>query len=365
MGCDKTERRRHGDLPSRAYSSLPMSQLGCQRVRQLSGAAVRVLLVAHANSVPDGAVISVNTTSRRLKCGKASVGKALAELKAAGLLSVKREAVRPIRMGAKSPGEAAVYHVAGRHSCELQSVLVQGDRQYQGMWRIYSDQLREVASKLSGNEARILICLMLPCDRTRDGAPQRPIPARLSGRTIAQKLQGMSARAADTAIRGLLEKGLIATVNEPSGRRSGSYTPIGQADSTIQRGGQRKARTNGSKGQVPVSKGAGDHAVVDTSIPPNVPSRAAQMSMVTTRGSGSARKPPYKSKEVADLRRQHGGHAIVARVARRLGTANGHLRAALDPSTISEYRNEGAAEAVRNEPINQQSEMQRPPPIAA
>ena len=247
MARDKTERIRHGKVPtaaSRPYASVPASQLATGRVRKLCGDAVRILMMAHANWTPQGgAVVPVAGTAKTLHLGKSTVIAAIAELRAAELLTLRRAAVRPGAMGPGAAGAAAIYNVAAREPKKGHNVFEWGDRHFQGSWRIYCADLRGIAAKLTGNEARILVALVLPCHRDRHGSPQNPIIVSLSGRVVAAVLPGMCARSADAAIAGLVSKGMIALVAAPSGSLAGTFAPTGTAASSISRRGNGRGRT--------------------------------------------------------------------------------------------------------------------------
>lgn len=95
------------------------------------------------------------------------------------LLTLRSPAVRPRGMGAAGRGAAAVYNVAGRLPGAAHRVFEPGDRRHQGSFRIGCDDLRILAAMMTNGEARVLVCLVLPCDRDKHGAPRRAQPIAL------------------------------------------------------------------------------------------------------------------------------------------------------------------------------------------
>jgi hypothetical protein len=63
--------------------------------------------------------------------------------------------------------------VAGRLPGAAHRVFEPGDRRHQGSFRIGCDDLRILAAMMTNGEARVLVCLVLPCDRDKHGAPRR------------------------------------------------------------------------------------------------------------------------------------------------------------------------------------------------
>lgn len=221
------------------YASIPASQFSCGHMRRLAGCAIRVLLMAHANWTPDTrAVMPVGRLAEHLAVDKGSVSLALQQLQPT-FLKLFKAASRPGSMGHRC-GAAAVYDVEGRQPGTAHRVFEKGDRNFDGSFRITCKNLRALAGKLSTNEARILVCLVLPGHRDRHGVQQNSAPVALSGREIANALEGISARTADAAIKGLVAKGLIELVTPAIGRRAGTYQAVGLAASTIRRGKPRK-----------------------------------------------------------------------------------------------------------------------------
>lgn len=314
MGGDSIERRRR-ELEStkkgttEPYASIPASQLACGIVRRLSGTAVRVLLFAHAAWTPkSSAPLPTHTIASTLAIDKRDVGKALAELQPA-LLTIKTPAVRPGAMGSVR-GSAAVFAVAGRVAGTAQRVFEAGDRRLAGAFRIRCTDLRHLATILNANEARIMVCVILACDRDRHGAPVRLEPIPLSGRPIAAALQGMSPRAADMAITGLATKGLIRLISPAAGRRPAFYVADGLAASTIRRG----RRGN-------------------TSAPLHVHGTLQG-------GRKSAHKPPLPNMKMADSRRED---SAPPDVVRRFPAVDGGLCADFPPSNKHWTRNKPEA----------------------
>jgi hypothetical protein len=244
---DRTVRDERGDAPpwkhatKRPYASIPMSQLATSRVRGLSGDAVRVLLWAHAAWTPNkSAAMPVEHTAKMLRLSRFAVSTAIRSLQP-DLLTLKHPAVRPWEKengtapaseARKGVGRATIYIVAGRVSGTAHRVFAPGDRRYRGMFRIDSEALRQLAVMLTGNEARILVSLALPCDRTKRGAPELPAQIVLSSRMVSKALPNLPDRSAARAIEGLVAKGLLREVAPPSGRRAAAYEPAGLAASS-------------------------------------------------------------------------------------------------------------------------------------
>lgn len=225
-GSSRKRRPASGIAP---FASIPAAQLATQRLRRLSGDAIRVLLVAHAAWTPKtAAVMPVARIARMLGLSKRSVSAAIRALTGAEFLTLLKPARRPGAMGVAT-GAAAVFEVAGRRPGTSHRVFETGDRRLDGCVRIYCTDLRRLAAMMTGNEARILAALVLPCARDRHGAPQQPKPLALSGRTTAAALPGVSARAADAAVKGLVGKGLLREVTPTAGRRPATFEPAGLA----------------------------------------------------------------------------------------------------------------------------------------
>jgi hypothetical protein len=226
-----------------AYASIPSSQLATQMLRRLSGDAIRILLIAHANWTPTKALpMPVTSIAKMLCLSKLNVSAALRSLQPV-ILTVRNPPIRPDHMGAKR-GSAAVYEVTGRRPGTAHRVFEPGDRRLTGSFRILSDDLRQLASILTDNEARILVCIVLPCHRDKHGAPQQPQQVDLSGRGVAKAMPDMPARSARRAIDGLTTKGLVRPVTGASGCRPATYEPIGLAASTVRRGRRSSNATN-------------------------------------------------------------------------------------------------------------------------
>jgi hypothetical protein len=236
MAPDRGKRLVRASNGGRPYASIPASQVGTQRVRRLSGCAVRVLLLGHAARTPKGAApMPIAFIASELQISKLNAAAAVRSL-LPDLLTLRSPAVRPRGMGAAGRGAAAVYNVAGRLPGAAHRVFEPGDRRHQGSFRIGCDDLRILAAMMTNGEARVLVCLVLPCDRDKHGVPQRAQPIALTGRATASVLPGMSARAADAAISGLVGKSLLRQIAPASGRRAAMFEVIGLAASGVRRG---------------------------------------------------------------------------------------------------------------------------------
>ncbi len=217
------------------YASIPAAQLGTQRLRRLPGAAIRVLLYAHAVWTPRKASpMPVTRIAALFGMWKPNVTAAIRTLTTAELLTQRQPAVRPGRSGKR--GSAAVFDVAGRRPGTAHRVFESGDRRYWGSFRIECAELRRLAAMLSDNEARVLVCCVLPRERDKHGVPQHAQPIPLSVRSVAAALPDMAIRSAARAIDGLQAKGLLHQVTPASGRRAATFEPAGSAASSVRRG---------------------------------------------------------------------------------------------------------------------------------
>lgn len=254
MARDRVEREKQGDTFTRKdkrrphlnrqavrhFSSISMSLIATQRLRLISGNAVRLWLMANAGWTPKGgAALPVSHLSKTLHVRKEGAIEAIHELRVAELLTLRRAAIRPGRMGSAARGSAAVFDVTGRAPGTAHRRFEQGDRRLDGYWRILNDDLRELATMLTGAEARILVCCVLPCHRDRHGAPRQPRHVCLSGGGVADALTTIAARTANAAVSGLLEKGLIRELTPAAGRRAAVFEPLGLAAGIVRRGRKR------------------------------------------------------------------------------------------------------------------------------
>ena len=225
---------RRQSRPREPFAAIPASQLATARLRRLSGAALRVLLVAHAAWGPRrGAVLPVVYDRRAARRSPRTISAAIRELIDAGLLTELQPARAPRRTGGK--GTAAVFDVVGRRPGSAHRIFERGDQRLDGAFRITCANLRRLAAAITGEEARILVCLILACSRDRHGGPQAPIEVALSGQICAATLPAMAERSARRAIAGLAGKGLLRVLLEASGRRPAVYAPTRLAASTVSR----------------------------------------------------------------------------------------------------------------------------------
>lgn len=228
--------RKKAALPGRPYAAIYSSLLATQRVAKRSGLAVRVLLWAHASFHPKRELfLSSAHIAKELHARRANVSAALHELRDAELLVLVKAAIAPGRMGGGGRGRAAVFSIpqaSGRSPC-----YDPGDHAYQGKWRIFADDLRQLACDLSDAEARIFAHLVVPTDRHKNGVPLTDDRLMLSGASVAAMLPGMSERTARRALAGLVGRGLLRGLQAASGPMLTGFARAGLAVTGVGSGG--------------------------------------------------------------------------------------------------------------------------------
>lgn len=316
MARDKDERIKRGEVPRgrfSAYVTIPTSLIASSCAKNLSGEAARMLLLAHSVWAPqNGAALPIAWAAKQLSIGRSTAVRAIRELMDNGLMTLQRAAQKPGQRGV-TIGRAAEYGLIGRAVGVALKCLAPGDRGYRGFWRIYASDLRALAAQISGNESKILICMAMIGHRDRNGAPEIPLRVSLSGRLVSAALPGFSPRAADTAIAGLVQKGLIQCKDPAVGSRPGTFEPSGLAAQTVNRRARRGSQ------------------------PTALQSVAHTSEHGTTRSPRIAHKPPAGIEGMADLR---GEFVAGASVARKTGTGKRRLCAILGPAENTQVGND-------------------------
>ena len=245
MGRDTIERihrcevlprsQRHGLRP---FATIGTTLLASARVRELSATDLRVWLWCEASWTPKhNCVASVRHIGGDIGKEPSSVGAALRNLVSTGLLVLAKAARRPGAMGSDTRGAAAVYDLPDRHKgarIERRS----GDKSLAGAWKVYSEDLRRLASSRTLGDAalRTLIAAVLPHPRFRDGTLQVDINLDLSPDALNALMPDVPRATMARGVPELKAAGLVAEVQPAAGRRSAVYAPSGVAIQRIPRG---------------------------------------------------------------------------------------------------------------------------------
>jgi hypothetical protein len=115
-----------------------------------------------------------------------------------------------------------------------------------GSWKVYSDELRRIASTDTLGDAaiRFLVAVVLPHSRSKHGELQAPVRLDLSPSAIMAALPDLSRRTAARVADELVDAGLATLVYPGAGRRAGVYAPAGAAIQRIQRGRVKAQQEN-------------------------------------------------------------------------------------------------------------------------
>lgn len=215
LARDKIERLRHGKVEPkkfgtrRPFATIPTTSLATRRVRSLPGSAIRLLLWMEAcwvpvpGPVPAGCVVvPQHKVARALRLRPSTVREAVARLLDAELAVLKCAAVRPGGMGGGKTGrgQAAEYDLPHRHVGSVVPCYDQGDKRMPGYLKMWCDDLRNLAGRLSDAAARVLmIAAAIP--RTSDGTMlNRDEAIDLTGAQLASVLPGLNQRTASRAV---------------------------------------------------------------------------------------------------------------------------------------------------------------------
>lgn len=207
----------------RPYASLSTTWLATAQMRRLArdhAAAFRLLLRAHADYRPNKpTTLPRERTCSALRISERTFSAARDMLIAAGLLTLKREAIRP------SPGlrgRAAEYALAMRRQGETPP-REHGDRHRDGYLKAWADDLRRLAADLA-DAGLPAWCWIAGQDRDKRGALQRPFDFTAADLAAAA---GQKPRTAHAAVAALIAAGEAATLTTGAGRRPPTYRAAG------------------------------------------------------------------------------------------------------------------------------------------
>lgn len=234
MARDKAERIRHGEIKPKAYgtrrpfATIPTTVLATKRIRSLPGSAVRLLLWMEAGWHPArGVVVPQRKAAEDLAVRRDTVRKAIACLLKAGLAVLKAPAIKPTMMGGGTgPGRAAIYDLPHRHTGSGIRFEA-GDVRLPGYLKLWCDDLRGLAGRLSDVAARVLL-IVAAVPRASDGALLHEDAAiDLTGGRLARDLPRLIERTARRAVIELASTGLVKMVRPHAGTRGARYQPAG------------------------------------------------------------------------------------------------------------------------------------------
>jgi len=156
-----------------------------------------------------------------MRAGSSTVVAARRAAVTSGIVQLLSKGVRPCTMGgALASGRAATYRLPHREPefrFAAQAWYCSDDVHVPGMWRIYSDQLRNLIDILSAAEFAIFL-LMHAAPHDRNGALNANVPRKIRPDDV-----GLSPRACDRAIQRMRDDGFLVEAVAPAGRRRATY----------------------------------------------------------------------------------------------------------------------------------------------
>ena len=199
------------------YATIRADLLGSAAYRNLSGNAMRIHLLAEANYTPYGELLLPQKQStQKLKMSPNTVAACMKELLDARILEKVREGSRPGKSG-QSAGLAAVYRLPHRIGQSVPSWKRHNDPALRGSYRAHSNKLRDIASSLSGNEAKVFLWF-IAVHRNEDGSPQCNDPRPISAEDV-----GIPRATLHRVLVALTEKGRIEQARDGKGSRPAYY----------------------------------------------------------------------------------------------------------------------------------------------
>jgi hypothetical protein len=233
-------RALHGK--TKPFATIATTLLASQHLRRLSGAAIRIWLLANASWTPDRpAPLPIDYIAKNLHKAPRTVCTAIRELVASSMLEPHDPAVRPGGMGRK--GQAATFNLPHRKPNKPAPIRRDiGDPTLQGTWRVRCDELRKLAAELTDTGILILVCVILPCHRDKHGCPVSAKPFSLAPSELRDMFPKISRATLARVPAELRRLNLIEQIRAPSGRRPALYIRTGLASSGVERTGRRKRR---------------------------------------------------------------------------------------------------------------------------
>jgi DNA-binding HxlR family transcriptional regulator len=178
---------------------------------------MRIHLMAEANYTPNGELLlPQKQLTQKLKMSPNTVAAGLKELLKAQILEKVREGSRPGKSG-QSAGLAAVYQLPHRIGQSVPPWKKHNDPALRGSYRAHSDKLRDLASRLSGNEIKVYLWLNA-VHRNEDGSPESNEPRPISAEGV-----GVSRATLHRVLVALTAKGRIERAQDGIGNQPAYY----------------------------------------------------------------------------------------------------------------------------------------------
>ena len=214
-------------LSPEPYASISSSLLACSAFRQLSGAAMRVLLLFEANFNPNqkATIVPTKEARERLHMSYTTVHRAFEELKEAGFIVLVREPIMPGRMGSMAGGRAAEYDLPHRMNGLSIKIRNIGEPRLDGCWRVHAGKLRALVGQLSDNEAKLYL-FFHAAHHSDNGSLADNVPRSLKSAEV-----GLSKATLHRCLLRLVAVGKIETVSKAEGSKGATYQ-LSRAEAT-------------------------------------------------------------------------------------------------------------------------------------